>query len=65
MSVSTKRLTLHKSESGAGPIPPPTDLLTVSEAARLLRVSRRSIERLASRGVLPFYALPVRGGTAI
>jgi excisionase family DNA binding protein len=40
----------------------PPDLLTVSEAAKLLRLSRRSIERLAARGSLPFFELPVRGG---
>ena len=62
MSVSLKRSGAPKSESEVGPVRPSTELITVSEAARLLRVSRRSIERLASRGVLPFYTLPVRGG---
>ena len=38
------------------------DLVTVSGAARLLGVSRRTIERLVSRGQLPFYNLPIRGG---
>ena len=40
----------------------PLELLTVSEAARLLRVSRRTVERLVARGTLPCYDLPVRGG---
>ncbi len=62
MSVSMKCSGAPKSKSGVGPVRPPTELITVSEAARLLRVSRRSIERLASRGVLPFYTLPLRGG---
>ncbi len=44
------------------PGPASSELITVSEAARLLRVSRRTIERLAGRGVLPFYELPLRGG---
>ncbi|NLS90988.1 MAG: helix-turn-helix domain-containing protein [Planctomycetaceae bacterium] len=38
------------------------DLLTVTEAARRLRVSRRTVERMVARGVLPFYELPIRGG---
>jgi excisionase family DNA binding protein len=38
------------------------DLITVSEAARLLCVSRRTVERMVGRGQLPFYTLPVRGG---
>jgi len=38
------------------------DPLTVTEAGRLLRVSRRTIERMVARGLLPFYELPVRGG---
>ena len=37
-------------------------MMTVSEAARQLRVSRRTVERMVARGVLPFYDLPVRGG---
>lgn len=41
----------------------PGDLMTVAETARLLRLSRRSIERLLARGALPFYELPLaRGG---
>jgi excisionase family DNA binding protein len=52
----------RESESGVTPISPLTDLVTVSEAASALRVSRRTIERLAAKGVLPFFALPVRGG---
>lgn len=40
----------------------PHDLLTVSEAARRLRVSRRTVERMVARGELPFYELPIRGG---
>jgi excisionase family DNA binding protein len=62
MSVSMNGSVPRKSESAVRPVRPPTDLITVSEAARLLRISRRSIERLAGRGLLPFYALPVRGG---
>ena len=62
MSVSSKPAPSRKSGSelgsGTSSDAPPSDLLTVSEAARLLRLSRRSIERLASRGVLPFYACP-------
>ena len=38
------------------------DLLTVSEAARLLRTSRKTIEKMVARGVLSFFDLPVRGG---
>jgi excisionase family DNA binding protein len=37
-------------------------LLTVSETARLLCVSRRTVERLVSRGLLAFIALPLRRG---
>jgi excisionase family DNA binding protein len=44
------------------PAAAPADLITVSEAAKLLRVSRRTVERLVARGALPFYELPVRGG---
>ena len=38
----------------------PTDLLTVSDVARLLRCSRKTVERLVARGELPFYELPLR-----
>jgi len=38
------------------------DLLTVAEVAALLRVSRRTVERMVSRGDLPFLALPLRRG---
>ncbi len=66
MSGSAKSMSWRNSElglgSGASLDLSPTDLITVTETARLLRLSRRSIERLVSRGVLPFYALPVRGG---
>lgn len=41
---------------------PPGRLITVSEAAKLLRLSRRTIERLVGRGDLPFFELPIRGG---
>jgi excisionase family DNA binding protein len=34
----------------------------VSQAARLLRRARRTVERLVGRGVLPSFALPIRGG---
>jgi excisionase family DNA binding protein len=37
-------------------------LLTVSETACLLRVSRRTVERLVARGQLPYMALPLRRG---
>ncbi|GAF86895.1 unnamed protein product [marine sediment metagenome] len=40
----------------------PVDLITVTEAGKMLRVSRRTIERMIARGILPFYELPVRGG---
>jgi len=39
--------------SGIRPLPPPTDYLTLSEAGALLRVSRRRMEILIKRGVLP------------
>jgi excisionase family DNA binding protein len=39
-----------------------TDLLTVTDAAVLLRVSRRTVERLVARGQLPYIALPLRRG---
>lgn len=48
--------------AGRGSVRGPIDLMTVSEAARRLRVSRRTVERMVARGVLPFYDLPVRGG---
>lgn len=47
-------------DDGQGP--DSSELITVSEAARILRVSRRTVERLAGRGILPFYSLPLRGG---
>ena len=66
MSGSAKLTSLLNSELGLGsrasPDSSPNDLITVTETARLLRLSRRSIERLVSRGALPFYALPVKGG---
>ena len=60
--VSEKRPTLFFPHSASQPVSQPCDLLTVSEAAQLLRISRRSIDRLASRGALPYYTLPLRGG---
>lgn len=36
--------------------------LTVKEVADLLRVSRRTVERLVARGDLPFVELPLRRG---
>jgi excisionase family DNA binding protein len=52
---------------GAGPASaadalPGDNLLTVSEAAGVLRVSRRTIERLVAQGTLPFIALPLQRG---
>jgi excisionase family DNA binding protein len=41
---------------------PPGDLITVTEAAKRLRLSRRTVERMVARGDLPFYELPIRGG---
>ncbi len=40
---------------------PPT-ILTVSDVARLIRCSRKTVERLVARGELPFYELPLRRG---
>jgi excisionase family DNA binding protein len=40
----------------------PGELITVTEAAKILRLSRRTIERLVARGALPCYELPIRGG---
>ena len=48
--------------AGHGSVRGPVDLLTVTEAARQLRVSRRTVERMVARGQLPFYELPIRGG---
>ena len=62
MFKTVKRPNPEQSRSVAPQTRTPTDLLTVSEAARLLRVSRRTVERLVGRGALPFYELPVRGG---
>lgn len=59
---SPKRRAPHPPPAAARRRPAEHDLLTVGEAARLLRVSRRTVERLAGRGALPFYELPVRGG---
>ena len=47
--------------AGSGCIRLPGDLLTVSDVAALLRVSRKTVTRLIERG-LPGYLLPVRGG---
>jgi len=41
---------------------PIKNLLTVAEVATFLRVSRRTVERLVGRGLLPFIALPLRRG---
>lgn len=40
----------------------PPDLVTTREAARLLGVSSKTVERMAARGELGFYELPIRGG---
>ena len=61
-STYERRPTLSFPHSSCQPVSQPCDILTVSEAARLLRVSRRGLERLASRGSLPSFALPIRGG---
>jgi excisionase family DNA binding protein len=37
------------------------DVLTYEEAARLLRVSERTLERWVSERAVPFVRLPVRG----
>ncbi len=37
-------------------------MLTTREAADLLRVSRRTVERMAARGELGCFELPIRGG---
>jgi excisionase family DNA binding protein len=47
---------------GSSAKPTPSALLTVSEVAAQLRVSRRTVERLVARGELPFIALPLRRG---
>lgn len=62
MSVAMSRSMPRKSDLGATPTAQPLELLSVSEVSRLLRLSRRTIERLAGRGILPYYQLPVRGG---
>lgn len=40
----------------------PRDLITSREAATLLGLSSKTVMRMAARGVLGFYELPVRGG---
>ena len=40
----------------------PPVLLTVSDVARMIRCSRKTVERLVARGELPFYDLPLRRG---
>ena len=37
-------------------------LLTVSDVARMIRCSRKTVERLVARGELPFYEFPLRRG---
>ena len=37
-------------------------LLTVSDVARMIRCSRKTVERLVARGELSFYELPLRRG---
>lgn len=63
MPIFTNRPRIERPTPGSPPAgPDPADLITVSEAAKLLRLSRRTVERLVGRGVLPFYTLPIRGG---
>ena len=40
----------------------PPLLLTVSDVARMIRCSRKTVERLVARGELPFYEFPLRRG---
>jgi excisionase family DNA binding protein len=40
----------------------PPVLLTVSDVARMIRCSRKTVERLVARGELSFYELPLRRG---
>lgn len=60
----------HSDKPTKGPaVPKSTEIrkpdrrfLTVNEVADLLRVSRRTVERLVARGELPFVELPLRRG---
>ena len=61
MMITTDRPQVHSEKAPPRSVAYPTDLITVSEAAKLLRLSRRTVERLVGRGVIPFYELPIRG----